>query len=98
MMTLKTTPEERADARAQSSGIPGSGSELAAHMADDIDTLLAEREQLRGHVKALLGIGWLHRSCRGILGVLRGTHFNTKECNCKPGGIRKAAWAALETK
>lgn len=47
MMTLKTTPEERADARAQSSGIPGSGSELAARMADDIDTLLAEVERLR---------------------------------------------------
>lgn len=89
MSKLKSTPEERTALRATGMCVP---------LLDDIDTLLAEREQLRGHVKALLGIGWLHRSCRGILGVLRGTHFNTKECNCKPGGIRKAAWAALETK
>lgn len=42
MSDLKTTPEERAAVRRQSSGIPGSGSELAARLADDIDTLAAE--------------------------------------------------------
>jgi len=98
VVELKTTSEERAAARAQSSGMPGSGSELAARLAADIDTLLAERDQLQAHVKALLGLDWRHQQCRGTLGVLRGAHFNTKECNCKPGGIRKAAWAALETK
>lgn len=53
MSDLKTTKEERDTARRQSSGIPGFGSTVAGHMADDIDTLLAEVERLRDERYAL---------------------------------------------
>jgi hypothetical protein len=53
MADLKTTPEERSAASAQSSGVPGSASELAARMAYDIDTLLAEVERLRAGIGAI---------------------------------------------
>jgi hypothetical protein len=57
MSNLKTTKEERAAARARSSGIHGSGSELAARMADDLDTLekLLEERDIELHMRIRAG-------------------------------------------